>query len=275
MTAFGKVIFLAASLLAAAPASSLARPGDDTQRQALAVSQQAVGRVLSERTFTDQDGKTVRLSDFRGKPLVIGFIYTSCTQSCPVVIESLANAVAVGRDALGRDSFNVAVIGFDAGRDTPDALRLFARRHGLDRPGWSFLSGDLIDVATLTDETGFTFFRSAKGFDHLDQVTVIDKNGTVHSQVYGAAFETPLLIEPLKGLVYGTSSPWSSPGELWKKIKLFCTIYDPAADRYRVNYSLFYKVFVGATIIAVMIGFVGRNFWRLRRRDGMAGRRAL
>lgn len=266
MRVFGSIVLLVASLLGVAVAPVQARPDEDAQRQALSTSQQAIGRVLTDRSFTDHRGQAVRLSDFRGKPLVIGFVYTSCAQSCPVVIETLANAVAVGRAALGTDAFHVAVVGFDAGRDTPEALTLFARQRGLDRAGWSFLSGDLVSVAALTDEAGFTFFRSAKGFDHLDQVTIVNADGAIHGQVYGATFETPLLVEPLKGLIYGTAAPWSSPGELWKKIKLFCTIYDPAADRYRVNYSLFYKLFVGATIIVLMIAFVVRNLRRLRLR---------
>ena len=51
-----------------------------------------------------------------------------------------------------------------------------------------------------------------------------------------------------------------------KKVRLFCTIYDPAADRYRFDYSIFIQLIVGTVIILFMIVFIVRNLVRLRRR---------
>lgn len=255
--------------LSLAPVRAVA---DTDARTALRLSQQAIGRTLSDAVFTDASGNAVRPSDFRGKPLVVAFIYTSCAQSCPVIVETLKDAVATARDALGGDSFRVAVLGFDAGRDSPDAMAMFARRAGLPRD-WVLMSGDLPAVAAFTDGAGFTFFRSPKGYDHLDQVTVADKDGVIYRQVYGATFDAPLLVDPLMDLIYGTKAPWSSPDELWKKIKLFCTVYDPVDGRYRFDYTLFVQIIVGGTVILFLIGFIVRNTLRLRRRDREANKR--
>lgn len=46
------------------------------EKIALRESQAAIGRAVGEYAFRDTDGKTVRLSDLRGKPLVVNFIYT-------------------------------------------------------------------------------------------------------------------------------------------------------------------------------------------------------
>lgn len=255
------MIAIAALLFLSPPAAA-----DTDARTALRISQQALGRTLADTAFVDQAGQTVRLSAFHGKPVVVGYIYTSCAQSCPVVIETLKTAVSVARDALGAEGFHVAVLGFDVGRDTPDAMASFARRMGLPSD-WTLLSGDLPAVAAFTDAAGFTFFRSPKGYDHMDQVTVADKDGVIYRQVYGATFDPPLLVDPLKDLIYGTRAPWSSPRDLWKKIKLFCTVYDPADGRYRFDYTLFVQFFVGGTVILFLVGFVVRNWIRLYRRD--------
>ncbi|MDH5749540.1 MAG: SCO family protein, partial [Rhodospirillales bacterium] len=105
-----------------------------------------------------------------------------------------------------------------------------------------------------------------KGFDHLDQVTVIDSDGIVQTQVYGASFNTPLLVDPLKRIVFGTSTPYASLEDLIKKVRLFCTIYDPALDRYRFDYSIFIRLIVGATFLIALGSFLARELWRGRKR---------
>ncbi|MHA1598785.1 MAG: SCO family protein, partial [Alphaproteobacteria bacterium] len=219
----------------AAPASQ----SDYTPEQALKYSQAAIGRSVADFSFTDGDGETVHLSDFLGQPLVVSFIYTSCSYSCPVITHTLADATDAARDALGSDTFRVVTVGFDAAADTSDRMRNFATTNGINIDGWSFLSGDLPTIRRFSDTLGFIFYRSAKGFDHLSQVTVIDASGVIYRQIYGDTFETPLLVEPLKELVFGTSSPFASISDLIKKVRLFCTIYDPAAGRYRFDYSIF------------------------------------
>ncbi len=253
-------------------ASALAADGPVTEEQALAISQAAIGRSIGDFQLRDTDGKPVRLSDFRGKPLVVSLVYTSCAYACPVTTGTLAEAVGAAWDALDADSFSVITVGFDAGADTPERMRAFARKYAINDDRWQFLSGDLPQVAGLTDDLGFVFFPSSKGFDHIDQTTVLDAEGRVYRQVYGASFETPKLVDPLKELVFGTTSPFASVEDLVKKVRLFCTIYDPAGDRYRFDYGIFVRLIVGAGIILAMAWFVGRNWWRILRDRGKRAR---
>jgi len=237
-----------------------------TADEALAYSQAAIGRQVGEFPFTDADGTPVLLSDYLGRPVVVSFIYTSCAYSCPVITQTLSDAAAVARDALGDDSFSVLTVGFDSAADSPDRMRVFARSQGVDDTGWHFLSGDPLTILQFSETLGFIFYRSAKGFDHLSQVTVIDAGGRIYRQVYGDHFESPLLVEPLKELVFGTAAPFASIGDLIKKVRLFCTIYDPAAERYRFDYSIFIQLIVGTLIVGWMFVFVVRSWWRILRR---------
>ena len=244
---------------------AVAADGPMTEEQALAISQAAIGRAVGDFELRDTDGRPVRLSDFRGKPLVVSLVYTSCAYSCPVTTQTIAEAVGAAWDALDEDSFTVITVGFDAGADTPERMRAFARKHAINDDRWQFLSGDLQQVAGLTDDVGFVFYPSSKGFDHLDQTTVLDAEGKVYRQVYGAGFETPKLVDPLKELVFGTTSPFASVDDLVKKVRLFCTIYDPAGDRYRFDYGIFVRLIVGAGIVLTIGWFVVRNWWRILR----------
>jgi protein SCO1/2 len=90
----------------------------------------------------------------------------------------------------------------------------------------------------------------------LIQATIIDAEGVVYRQVYGQVFDTPLLIDPLMELVLGrTPSVRTVLSELSRKVRLFCTTYDPVRDGYFFDYSLFLGIFIGGSIIA-FTGFV-------------------
>jgi protein SCO1/2 len=236
-----------------------AAPGFDYDA-ALAQSQAAIGREVGDVRFISADGRNLRLGDFRGKPLVLSMVYTSCYQICPMTTQYLLQVVDKARAALGDDSFAVAVVGFDVQVDTPAAMRYFAGKQGIDERGWQLLSPAREDVERLAQDIGFRYTPSANGFDHLIQATIIDAEGRVYRQVYGQVFDTPLLVDPLIELVLGRSPP-DQPllANLVSKIKLFCTTYDPARDGYYFDYSLFLGILIGGSIILVTAVFTLRG----------------
>lgn len=268
---------LAGSLCAvlAGPTMTIAdeSPAPSEAEAAIRYSQEALGRTLSDYEFRSEDGRAVRLADFLGKPLVINLVYTSCADVCPMVVQTLARAVDAGQVALGADSFAVVTVGFDAAHDTPARMRAFASSQGVDLPIWQFLSADAATVTQLASELGFTFYQSPRGFDHLAQTTVVDAEGRVYRQVYGAEFEIPALVEPLKDLVFGRGTAVTGMASLFDRIRLFCTVYDPARDRYRFSYTIFIAI-VGGGLSVGAVGFVLlRAVIRLYRREagGLAG----
>lgn len=236
------------------------------EQKALAISQAAIGQQVADYVFRDTMGKRIKLSDFRGKPLVISLIYSSCADVCPVITSTLEDVDAIARDALGDDAYTIVTIGFDVSADNPVRMQSFARKYGVTvSDHWMFLSGDLLSVLGLSEDIGFQFFESPKGFDHLTQTTILDADGKVYRQIYGESFETPHFVEPMKNLVFGTTTPFASLDDLINKVRLFCTIYDPTSDQYRFEYAIFFRMIVGATIIMSMMWFVGSWFWKNRR----------
>ncbi len=227
---------------------------DFQYKEALQRSQDAIGNQLGNYSLTDEKGHALSLNDLRGKPLVLSMIYTSCYQICPMTTRHLAKVVDKARAALGEDSFNVAVLGFDAYNDSPQAMIQFARKQGIDSSDWHLLSASPDTINALSKELGFEFFSSPNGFDHITQATVIDAEGHVYRQVYGEVFDTPLLVEPLKQLVLGRPRPNQTLlSELISKVRFFCTTYDPARDAYHFDYSLFIGMAIGASIILIGI----------------------
>jgi protein SCO1/2 len=231
------------------------------------VSQAAVGNLLQDFELTDSHGNPVSLNQYQGKPLLISMIFTSCHHVCPAISKHLAIAVDAARTALGKDSFQVITVGFDTPVDTPDAMRVFANQQGIDDPGWDFLSASAKTMAGLVANVGFVYFPSPRGFDHVNQVTVVDREGVIYQQVYGAAFDLPWLMEPLKELVFNRPQAGSHfTSDLLSRIKLFCTVYDPNTGRYKFDYSLFVGMGVGLLSILAVFAYLLLEFLRARRR---------
>lgn len=247
-------------------------PDSDDQydaEAALAISQAAIGRPLADLVLTAHDGTAIRMAELQGKPLVISMIFTSCYHVCPAITRHLATAVENARDVLGEDSFNVATIGFDTPNDTPQAMRAFAHKQSVDKePGWYFLSTDAETMQLLVENTGFVYYPSPRGFDHMNQVTLIDQDGIIYEQVYGAAFDLPWLVEPLKDLVFGRPRTTGNIlAGLADRVRLFCTVYDPTTGRYRFDYSLFVQIGVGATVILAVFAWLVLEGYRRRKAE--------
>lgn len=237
--------------------------------KALELSQAAIGTPIPDYTFLDTSGKEVRVSDFRGKPLAITFIYTSCSSSCPTITTHIVEASKDAEEALGAGEFNVISIGYDAPVDKPEAMAAFRDLYAVKSQHWKFLSGDLLSVTGLADSLGYTFVPATEneGFEHLAQVTILDKEGKVYRQVYGDNFPLPNFVEPLKEVAFGTKTPFASVDDLVNKVRLFCIVYDPRAGVYYFDYTPFVAMGAGLTMILVMGYFVIRNTIRLTRRD--------
>ena len=226
---------------------------------ALRASQAVIGTRVGEHALYDGNGRPVMLSSFRGKPLLVSFIYTGCAQVCPLTTKMLEKAVAAAQRALGPGRFNVLSIGFNQPFDSPAAMADFARRQGISLPDWAFVSADRDGVQRLTREFGFEYRAAAGGFDHVTQVSIVDGDGKIVRQVYGDQFDLPLLVEPLKQLLTGSPAEFSGLAQMIDKIKLVCTVFDPATGEYRFDYAVFIEIASGISVFLAVLLFMRRG----------------
>jgi len=230
--------------------------------EALKTSQAAIGQQMGDYVFRGRNGDAVKLSDFRGKPVVISLIYTSCFHICPTTTKNIARAIKAARSAVGDGQFTTISVGFDALHDTPERMRSFARQQGVaSESNWRFVSADKSTIARLATNMGFIFKPSPKGFDHLIQTTIVDKEGKIYRQIYGMNFDPSILTEAMKELVFGLSPATLSLSSLTDRIRLFCTVYDPASGTYKLNYAMIFGMIVGIFMLLV----TGVFFYRFLR----------
>lgn len=236
------------------------------QAAALRASQAVVGRAIGDYALLDREGRSVRLSSYRGKPLLVSFIYTGCFQVCPTTTRALQQAASVARDALGVGRFNIISIGFNQPADSPQALKSFAAQYGINSPNWEFLSPPAAVVPDLARDFGFGFAATAAGFDHLLQVSVVDAEGRIYRQIYGENYSADYLTEPLRQLITGTPvADATSFSEIFEQVRILCSVYDPRTGKYRVSYGLVLEIAGGATFLLWIIWFFLNEWWTRRR----------
>lgn len=233
------------------------------EKAALQFSQSVVGKPVGDHVLLDRQERPTPLSKYRGKPLLVNFVYTACFQVCPTTTRNLQKAVESTVNMLGPDRFNIVSIGFNQPFDSPQAMKAFAFQHGIHLPNWEFLSPAPAIVDELTRNFGFSYIATTAGFDHLNQVTIVDAEGRIFRQVYGESFTAEDLAEPLKAMITGSPIPpqTGTLAEIVDRVRILCSVYDPITGKYRTNYALYFEIAGFATFIMFMV-WLAINFMR-------------
>jgi len=134
----GMICWLA---LAAAPAS-LAQSADSATAATAEQEEERARNYFTNLELINQDGETVRFFDdvLKNKVVVINFIFTNCEGACPLITHKLTLVRDRMEGQIG-NPLRFVSLSLDPARDTPAALKEFAKTHHADHDGWVFLTG--------------------------------------------------------------------------------------------------------------------------------------
>ena len=238
------------------------------EKAALERSQSVIGKPVGDHVLLDRQERPTPLAKYRGKPLLVNFVYTACFNVCPTTTKNLQKAVEGTVNVLGADRFNIISIGFNQPFDSPQAMKAFATQYGIHLPNWEFLSPAAAIVDELTKDFGFSYVATTAGFDHMNQVTIVDAEGRIFRQVYGETFTAADLAEPLKAMITGSPIPpqTSTLAEIADRIRILCSVYDPTTGKYRTNYALYFEIAGFISFMCFML-WVAWSFTKKRRDD--------
>jgi protein SCO1 len=166
------MVFASLSILAAGGVIVFARPDRPTVVGASGFAGAVSPPDIPARDFTlrDEDGKEVSLRQYRGKVVVLTFMYSTCQDTCPVTATTIRGAL----DDLGHDVPTLAV-SVDPVNDTPDNAEAFLLKRGLSNGRMHFLLGTRAQLAPVWKAYGIQ--PQGKGFEHTARVLVLDKEG--------------------------------------------------------------------------------------------------
>ena len=118
-----------------------------------------VDYALPQVSLVREDGKTVSLIDELndGRPVILTFIYTTCTSICPMISQTLSELQSgLGSD---RDKVHMVSISIDPEQDTPARLREYAKKYGAG-PEWQHYTGTV--AASIATQRAFDVYRGDK-----------------------------------------------------------------------------------------------------------------
>jgi len=151
--------------------------------------------------LTDQFGRPVSLAQFKGKPVVLTFLYTHCPDQCPLTAEKL-HAVML---SLGSDAQRVGVVAVstDPKRDTTAAALNFSQVHRMQNY-WHYLLGTESELSPVWSSYSVyaapTPTSTGGSVAHTTAVYIIDKQGR-ERVFFGSDFTSEQLTKDLQILL--------------------------------------------------------------------------
>jgi protein SCO1/2 len=145
--------------------------------------------------LTDADGHIRHLDELRGRPFVASMVYTTCTSVCPRITADLQR-LERALPAEMRERTRFVLFSLDPERDTPAALRAFARDHGLDSARWTLLAAGPDDMRTLAAVLDVRFRPDPGGeIAHSAVIVVAGGDGVIrHRQAGLGAADSALVV---------------------------------------------------------------------------------
>lgn len=164
-------------------------------------------RPAPDFALQDPAGRQVRLGDFRGKVVVLNFIYASCKEACPLQSDVIALVQRKLNAGPARDKVQFVSITTDPERDGLEVLEAYGRTHFLEPVNWMFLTSGLAEpdeTRALGERYGLKFMQAADGdFVHGVVTHVIDQNGVLRARFHGLKFDPANLVDYVVGLSTG------------------------------------------------------------------------
>jgi protein SCO1/2 len=148
-----------------------------------------IDHKMPDFSLVDQSGKTVRLSDFQGKVVVVDFIYTRCPlpDVCPRLS---ANFASVSKKLRDVEFLSITI---DPQYDTPEVLSEYARRWQAGE-SWKFLTGTQVEIQEVAGLFGLIYWPEEGSITHTVATALIGRDGRLAAKIDGAGYRPDQLL---------------------------------------------------------------------------------
>jgi protein SCO1 len=127
------------------------------------------GIPVHDFSLRDQDGRRATLSRYRGRPVVVTFMYSTCRDTCPIQAQQIRGAL----DDVGKD-LPVLAVSVDPAHDTPETARAFLLKTQMTGR-MRFLMGSRAQLAPIWRDYGIR--PESRRLEHSAETVVLDRSG--------------------------------------------------------------------------------------------------
>lgn len=217
--------------------------------------------ISDDLVLTDELYNEINLKESIDKPTIISLVYYECPGICSPLLNGLAEAMDKTDIQLGED-YQVYTISFSHTEKPPLARKKKKTyqklvSHGDTKGSWKFFTGDSITISRLLDQVGFKVKKEGKEYIHPGTLIVISPKGKITRYLYGSTYFMPF---DLKMAIVEAADERSGP--TINKMLKFCFSYDPAGQKYVLNFT---KI-SGSFILLIAFVLLGTLIFRGRKR---------
>ena len=158
-----------------------------------------IGETVPDFALYDQSGAVVQSSRFRGKQIMLNFIFSRCPDAkmCPAATAKMMTTQKLARDA-GVQNLELVSITLDPAYDTPGILKEYAELRGIDTSNFSFLTGPENAIRDLLTQFGVIAQFQGDILQHTLATLLIDPNGKIAHRTDGSAWEPQDFVAKMK-----------------------------------------------------------------------------
>ncbi len=233
----------------------------------IGIDQKLGAYIPSDAPFVDEQGRSVTLADYQGKPTILALVYFECPSLCTRVLNGMVRSLRELDLNAGTD-YEVVAVSFDP-RDKPEIAaekksNYMAQLHRPnDEDSWHFLTGPESSSRQLANALGYryAFDENSGQYVHPSSIMLLDPNGKITRYLYG--IEYPVRDVRL-GLVEASAG---QVGGAVDQILLYCFHYDPENGKYGF---MIVNILRAAGILTVVL--IAGLIFLLSRRSGRYGR---
>ncbi|HZG53929.1 MAG TPA: SCO family protein [Pyrinomonadaceae bacterium] len=173
-----------------------------------------IGALAPDASLVNQDGKKITLQQYRGRALVLTFIYTRCPlpDYCTLMSNNFAelNRELHGSPEL-RDRAHLLSITLDPAYDTPQVLRSYGAAHTENYQsekfeGWEFATGQPGEIERVAHFFGLSYRREGEQINHSLRTAIIAPDGKLYKLYRGNEWKPAEVLRDLRAL-NGTHQP--------------------------------------------------------------------
>jgi protein SCO1 len=162
-----------------------------------------VGDEVPDFQLLNQDNKQIRLSRYRGRPLLLTFIYTRCPlpDYCPRTSKNFSEIYRALQSTLPSERKpRLLTISFDTEFDTPAVLKRYAGRYmnPSNFPEWEFATGSPDEIKRITGYFGLIYRQESGQIDHSLVTALIGSDGKLARLYLGKEWTPRQVLDEFK-----------------------------------------------------------------------------
>lgn len=166
------------------------------------------GTPVPDVKLTNQDGKPIHIGQFKGRALLVTFIYTRCPlpDYCPLMSMNFAQINGeLMKDPAARQKTHLLSVTLDPEFDRPEVLRSYGAAYtGGKFDDWDFATGDPAEVRRLAEFFGLIYMQQEGQLVHSLRTAVVKPDGTLYKIYRGNEWKPEEVLSDLKAAASGS-----------------------------------------------------------------------